>query len=148
MAMDSTSQMTVYLHPSTKYVFSLNSTVPLWMSSAQFFCIPVAKCLCPFPDILLYYRSSCIFLHWLLCTIHFLGCMLCFVSDGFWFVRQLTATSATKTVAIAATQVCGFLKFNTFLILLPASASPNATGANEYGCRSIAKASKDALYPF
>ena len=71
-----------------------------------------------------------------------------FVSDGFWFVRQLTATSATKTVAIAATQVCGFLKFNTFLILLPASASPNATGANEYGCRSIAKASKDALYPF
>ena len=70
-----------------------------------------------------------------------------FMPDGFWFVRQLTATMTIKSVAIAATQVCGFLKFNTFLILLPASPSPKATGANEYGCLSIAKDRRDALYP-
>lgn len=148
MAMDSTSQMTVYLHPSTKYVFSLNSTVPLWMSSAQFFCIPVAKCLCPFPDILLYYRSSCIFLHWLLCTIHFLGCMLCFCLRRFLVCQTTYCHKCNQNGCNRSHPGMWFLKFNTFLILLPASASPNATGANEYGCRSIAKASKDALYPF
>ena len=52
------------------------STIPLlhfhWSEEA----LPAQRPSCP--DILLYYRSSCIFLHWLLCTIHFLGCMLCF----------------------------------------------------------------------
>ena len=149
MAMDSTSQMTV-VAPSIRKIciFSKFVCTSLDVICTIFFCIPITKCLCPFPDILLYYRSSCIFLHWLLCTIHFLGCMLCFCLRRFLVCQTTYCHKRNQNGCNRSHPGMWFLKFNTFLILLPASASPNATGANEYGCRSIAKASKDALYPF